>query len=68
MRHLRKVISRFELSKVYDEGKKAFEEDRRPSANPYVSTNQELAMEWWHGWDTAEEESRSKRIQPGGRL
>ena len=67
MRHLRKVISRFELSKVYDEGKKAFEENNRPSSNPYISTNQELAMEWWHGWDTAKEED-GKPTQPGSKL
>ncbi len=66
MRKIPKVLTRHELSIVHDEGKKAFEETRRRGHNPYVSTNQELAMEWWHGWDTAEEESR-KKPQTGSR-
>lgn len=60
-----KVISRLELSHAYDEGKHAFEENMRRGHNPHVSTKQELAMAWWHGWDTAEEEStRNKQNRP----
>ena len=66
MRKIHKVLTQRELSIVYDEGKKAFEESRRRGYNPYVSTNQELAMEWWHGWDTAAEESK-KKPQTDGR-
>ena len=43
---------------VYAEGMQAFEDRRRRSYNPYASSNQELAMLWWHGWDTAEEQSK----------
>jgi len=60
MRKITKGQSRQELSIVYDEGKKAFEDNKGRGYNPYVSTNQGLAMEWWHGWDTAAEESKKK--------
>ena len=43
---------------VYAEGVQSFEERRRRGYNPYASSNQELAMLWWHGWDTAEERSK----------
>ena len=43
---------------VYAEGMQAFEERKRRGYNPYASSNQELAMLWWHGWDTAEEQSK----------
>ena len=55
-----KVLTQRELSIVHGEDKTAFEENRRRGYNPYVSTNQELVMEWWHGWDTADEESQGK--------
>jgi hypothetical protein len=44
--------------RVYAEGLQAFEERKRRGNNPYASSNQELAMLWWHGWDTAEERSK----------
>jgi hypothetical protein len=44
--------------RVYAEGLQAFEERKRRGNNPYASFNQELAMLWWHGWDTAEERSK----------
>jgi hypothetical protein len=43
---------------VYAEGMQAFEERKRRGYNPYASFNQELAMLWWHGWDTAEEQGK----------
>jgi hypothetical protein len=49
---------------VFDEGKRAFEEHKGRGYNPYATSNQELAMIWWHGWDTAEEESTGKTSQP----
>jgi len=57
-------INRLEVSHAYDEGKQAFDERKGRGDNPYASTKQELAMAWWHGWDTAEEESQHR---PSGR-
>lgn len=59
-------ITKVELSRAYDEGKLAFNENRRRGYNPYVATNQGLAMAWWHGWDTGQEESR--RPSPSGNV
>ncbi|HEX5836398.1 MAG TPA: hypothetical protein VFY26_01115 [Anaerolineales bacterium] len=47
---------------VYEEGMQAFAERTRRGYNPYASSNQELAMLWWHGWDTAEERINDKEI------
>ena len=44
---------------AHAEGKLAFSEHKRRDYNPYVKTNLTLAVNWWHGWDTAEEESES---------
>lgn len=38
-------------------------EHTQRSYNPYAAsspTRQELAMLWWHGWDTAEERSKNE--------
>jgi hypothetical protein len=51
---------------VYAEGKRAFGENKGRGYNPYASNNQELAMIWWHGWDTAQEEVESR--EPSGLL
>ena len=67
MRKLPKVSTQDELSIVHNEGKKAFKENRRRGYNPYTTTNQGLAMEWWHGWDTAQEESRGNNAAPRSR-
>ena len=50
--------------RVYAEGKSAFDEHKGRGHNPYASSNQELAMIWWHGWDTAEEESQGNQGRP----
>jgi hypothetical protein len=47
--------------RVYPEGKRAFDEHKGRGYNPYASSNQELAMIWWHGWDTAQEEMEKRR-------
>lgn len=61
MRKNPKFITEPELSRAaYDEGKKAFKERSGRGCNPYAATNQELAMAWWHGWDTAEEEDKGE--------
>jgi hypothetical protein len=43
---------------VYAEGKQAFDEHKQRSHNPYAASNLKLAVSWWHGWDTAEEECK----------
>jgi hypothetical protein len=62
------LISQLELTHAYEEGKQAFGKNMRRGQNPYVSTKQELAMAWWHGWDTAEEERKGRTTQPGIKL
>lgn len=52
--------SREKRESVYAEGKLAFDEHKRRGYNPYVRSNLTLAVNWWHGWDTAEEESKGK--------
>jgi len=42
---------------VYAEGKRAFEERKSRAYNPYRASNLALAVSWWHGWDTSQEES-----------
>lgn len=59
MRYKHGTIAVVEQERVYVEGKRAFEE-RKNRSNPYAASNQELAMLWWHGWDTAEEESKGQ--------
>jgi hypothetical protein len=49
---------------AYTEGKRAFDEHKGRGYNPYTSSNQELAMIWWQGWDTAEEESKGDQSRP----
>jgi hypothetical protein len=44
---------------VYAEGKRAFDEHKQRAHNPYAANNLKLAVSWWHGWDTAEEECTS---------
>jgi hypothetical protein len=46
---------------VYTEGKRAFEENRLRSYNPYA-TSKEFAGLWWHGWDMAQGKIRGKRL------
>jgi len=45
---------------VYAEGKRAFDEHKQRGHNPYAANNLKLAVSWWHGWDTAEEECRDQ--------
>jgi hypothetical protein len=46
---------------VYAEGIQAFGEHKIRGFNPYVRSNLTLAVQWWHGWDTAEEENKGER-------
>lgn len=46
---------------VYAEGKQAFDGHKHRSDNPHAASNLTLAVSWWHGWDTAEEERKSGR-------
>jgi hypothetical protein len=52
-----KSITREKRNNVYAEGKQAFDERKRRGYNPYAASNLTLSVSWWHGWDTAEEES-----------
>jgi hypothetical protein len=45
---------------VYAEGKRAFEDGRLRSYNPYTASK-EFAGLWWHGWDTAKGKSKGER-------
>ena len=47
---------------VYTEGKQAFDDHRRRDYNPYRTSNLTLAVTWWHGWDTADEENDGERL------
>ena len=47
---------------AYIEGKRAFDEHTRRDYNPYTTSNLLLAVTWWHGWDTAEEENEGQRL------
>jgi len=46
---------------VYAEGKRAFEENRLRSYNPYAASK-EFAGLWWHGWDMAQGKIRGERL------
>lgn len=44
---------------VYARGKRAFDEGRQRSYNPYVASK-DLAGLWWQGWDTAKGNANEK--------
>jgi hypothetical protein len=55
-----KSITTEKRKSVYAEGKHAFEERKHRGYNPYAASNLTLTVSWWHGWDTAEEESNAQ--------
>jgi hypothetical protein len=55
-----KSISLERRKSVYAEGKRAFDEHKQRGHNPYAANSLKLAVSWWHGWDTAEEECTSQ--------
>jgi hypothetical protein len=57
-----KSISEEKRRSVYAEGKRAFEDRKLRGYNPYSASNLTLTVSWWHGWDTAKEESQGKRL------
>lgn len=61
-------ITHVERERVYAEGKQAFDEHKWRSYNPHAASSLTLAVSWWHGWDTAEEESKSERSAVAERL
>jgi len=64
-----KSITHTERKSVYVDGRQAFEEYTPRGYNPHSRSNLTLAVSWWHGWDTAEEEKESKsQRSPGGEL
>jgi hypothetical protein len=56
-----KSITLEKRKSVYAEGKLAFSEHTHRGYNPYARSNLTLAVQWWHGWDTAEEENKDER-------
>lgn len=56
------IITLEQRKNVYTEGKLAFGEREHRAYNPYAASNLTLAVNWWHGWDTAEEESKAERL------
>ena len=63
-----KNITHAQRKSVYGEGKRAFEEHRLRGYNPYTTSNLTLTVTWWHGWDTAEEESEEESLPIGDKL
>jgi hypothetical protein len=57
----KKSITLEKRKSVYAEGKQAFGEHTHRSYNPYARSNLTLSVQWWHGWDTAEEENSDER-------
>lgn len=55
-----KSITLEKRKSVYAEGRRAFDEHKQRGHNPYAANNLKLAVSWWHGWDTAEEESKGQ--------
>jgi hypothetical protein len=51
-----RAIPRIQTANIYAEGKRAFTEGQHRANNPYAATNLALAIIWWNGWDTGEEE------------
>lgn len=49
---------------VYAEGKRAFDEGRLRSYNPYAASR-DFAGLWSHGWDMAERQSKNKNLPTG---
>ncbi|HUE98878.1 MAG TPA: hypothetical protein VMN99_06460 [Anaerolineales bacterium] len=56
-----KRITDIEKERVYADGRQAFGEYTPRSDNPHAASNLTLAVSWWHGWDTAEEEGKEER-------
>lgn len=64
----KKYTTEVKRASVYSEGKLAFEEREPRAYNPYARNSLVLAVNWWHGWDTAEEESKGKNLPIGNKL
>jgi hypothetical protein len=47
------TITHEQRQTIYAEGRKAFEDGKPRSRNPYKNKNEELQLIWWYGWDTA---------------
>jgi len=57
-----KSITLEKRKSVYAEGKRAFDDHTLRGYNPYARSNLTLTVQWWHGWDTAEEENQGKSL------
>jgi hypothetical protein len=56
-----KFFTHTDRARVYAEGKRAFEEDRLRSFNPYAGSK-EFAGLWWHGWGYGQRENQRRKI------
>jgi hypothetical protein len=57
-----KTITHVERESAYVAGREAFGERKGRGSNPHAASNLILAVLWWHGWDTAEEESQGETV------
>jgi len=55
-----KTITHVEREDAYVAGREAFGEHKGRGYNPHAASNLILAVLWWHGWDTAEEENNGE--------
>ena len=58
--HGEEIITRKQRESAYVEGELAFKIGERRVCNPYAASSPTLEQVWWHGWDTAEEESEGE--------
>jgi hypothetical protein len=59
-----KRITSAQRKGVYVAGRRAFGEYTPRGDNPHTRSNLTLAVSWWHGWDTASEESDGNGSPP----
>jgi len=61
MKKIPKVITRFEIMLVFNEGKRAYSDSKRRGYNPYADLgHDELSAAWWDGWDNAQADDRGR--------
>jgi hypothetical protein len=59
-----KRITHTERKSVYIAGRQSFREYTPRGYNPHTRSNLTLSLSWWHGWDTASEESDGQGSPP----
>ena len=58
LKKIPKVTTHMKRILAYAEGREAFEAKRWRAFNPYKDIHEELASNWWNGWDQANAESK----------